>query len=146
MRLDVVGKNLLAGRELDHVLLATDDVEMARPIEASEVAGVEPSVSGECFAIRFRVAIVTRHDDGTADRDFADALFVRLIDPDFDAVERRTHRSDFVVLKARDGGGPGGLAQAVALQDGEAETMKILRHARVEASPGRNGQPQSAPE
>jgi hypothetical protein len=95
---------------------------------------------------RSTLTIVTRHDDGAADQDFADPFFVRLIDPDFDAVERRTYRSELVVLESRDGGGPGGLAQAVALQDGEAETMEIPRHARVEARTGRNGQTQPAPE
>src|SRR5688572_21574039 len=97
---------------------------------------MEPSIGGEGFAVRFRVTIVTRHYDGAADQNFADAFFVRLIDPDFEAVERCTYRSDLVVLKARDSGGPRSLAQAVALQDGEAETMKIPRHARVEARPG----------
>ena len=83
MRLDIIGKNPLAGRKFDHVLLATDDVKMARAIKASEIAGAEPSISGEGFAVRFRVAMVTGHDDGAADQDFADSLFIRLINPDF---------------------------------------------------------------
>src|SRR6266508_352441 len=73
MRLDVIGKNLLDGREFDHVLLSTDDVKMAIAIEASEIAGTKPSFTGEGFAVRFRVAIVTRHDDGAANQNFADA-------------------------------------------------------------------------
>src|SRR5205085_3061616 len=113
-------------------LFAPSDVKMTLTVEAAQIARTKPAVSGEGFAIRFRVLIIARHDNRTANEHFADAFAVRLINLDLDIIERRAHGADFIILKACDGCGPRCLRQSVALEQGEAEAMKIARHVGIE--------------
>ena len=55
-RLDVAGVDVVAAPD-DHVLLATDDIQVAVLVEAGEVAGVEPTVAPR-LGRRFRVVEV----------------------------------------------------------------------------------------
>src|SRR5213075_1368946 len=119
---------------------------MSLAVKTSQVAGTKPMIVGECLAISFRVVVVTRRDDGPANQHFAYAVFIRLIDLDLDAIERRSDGSNLVFLKASYSCGSRSLRQAIALQDSETEPVKIFRDFRIETGSARYGEPQLAAE
>ena len=119
---------------------------MSVAVKTSQVAGTKPMIGGKCLAISFRVVVVTRRDDGPANQHFADAVFIRLIDLDLDAIKRRPDRSHLVIFKAGYSCRSRSLRQAIALQDSETEPVKIFRDFRIETSSARNGEPQLAAE
>lgn len=69
--LDALGGNVLALRELEHVLLAVDDLEAAHAVHLDDVAGVEPPVGLDRLGRLLGVAVVLLEDDGTAHEQLA---------------------------------------------------------------------------
>src|SRR5438874_12042530 len=119
---------------------------MSLAVKTSQVAGTKPMIGGKCLAISFRVVVVTRRDDGPANQHFADAVFIRLIDLDLDAIERCPNGSNLVILKASYSCRSRSLRQSIALQDSGTEPVKIFGDFRIETGPSRNGEPQLAAE
>ena len=86
-RFDVFGINVLAFFGDDHVFLAAEELQMASGIEAAEIAGHQPAVD-DGFGGEFRLVQVAGHDRFAANRNFADAVGVRIDDANFHAGER----------------------------------------------------------
>src|SRR5437588_6483138 len=105
---------------------------MSLTVKTSQVAGTKPMIGGKRLAISFRVVVVTRRDDGPANQHFADAVFIRLIDLDLDAIKRRPDRSNLVIFKASYSCRSRSLRQSIAMKDRETEPVKIFRDFRIE--------------
>src|SRR5688572_7820103 len=116
---------------------------MSLPIKAAQVTGAKPAITCECIAVSSGILIIAGHHNRPADQDFADSLFVRLIDFDFNSIERRAHRSDLVVFKSRYRCGSAGFRQAITLENCETQMMKIPRNIFVEAGSSRNRKSES---
>ena len=90
MRLDLLGIYVLAIAENDHVLAASGDKEIAARVKVTEITGVEPSVFQD-LGCSIRTVVVTLHDDGPANQDFARTIIGVLpwaLDSNFIAWER----------------------------------------------------------
>src|SRR5687768_10141848 len=98
MCFNIFRKDILAGGQFDHIFLTTDDVEMTLFVKAAQIAGAEESLAGEGLSVSFRILVVARHHYRPPDYYFTNAFSVRFVDPDFDAVQRRAHRSNPVIL------------------------------------------------
>ena len=127
MNFEVLGVNVFARRQHDHVLAAADDVEMA-VIELAEVAGAKPAVIRKRVCRRLFVAVVAGKNHRPFYQHFADALGVRFGDLDLGTVHRFADRSDAVVVLVCGGRRTASFGQAVALQNGKSELMKVLCH------------------
>ena len=94
-RLDVLGKNVLAARDDDHLLAAADDEQIAVVVDAAEIAGAEEAVVGEALLGGLLVVPVAREHAGPARLDFAGAwLDIGLrLDPDIGVLDRLAHAS-----------------------------------------------------
>lgn len=69
--LDALGRNVLALGELEHVLLAVDDLEAAHAVDLDDVARVEPAVGLDRLGRLVGVLEVLLEDDGPAHQQLA---------------------------------------------------------------------------
>ena len=80
MSFDLFRVNVLAVRQNDNVLTSACDRQVAVGIDKTQVAGVEPSVAYDFGGLHVG-AIIALHQQRTANPDFANAVFIRRIDP-----------------------------------------------------------------
>lgn len=69
--LDTLGRDVLALRQLEHVLLAVDDLEPAHAVDFDDVTRVEPAVRFNHLGGFFRVLVILLKHDGTAHEQLA---------------------------------------------------------------------------
>ena len=112
------GGDVLAAGGDDDLLLAAGDPQVAVLVELAEVAGVEPAVDDRLGG-RGRVVAVPAQTLTPCSEDLA---VVR--DPDAAAGQRLADRADLDPLRDVDRGRRGGLGEAVALEDGEADAAE----------------------
>src|SRR5207248_2002391 len=138
--LDELRRDVLAVRELEQLLLAVCDEEVAALVEASNVARLEPSVLGEDRRGLVRMVVVAAHHVGPAHEYLA-----LLVCPHLDAGERQADRADAVVF------GPvrrddAGLRHAVALQYRHARAEECVRERGRQRRSARHEEAQPAPD
>ena len=121
--------DVLASGGDDELLLATGDRQVAIGIELADVAGVQETVVVDGLLGRGLVAPVAAQDVRTADQHLA-----VLGDPDRRPRDRPPDRSDPDRMRQVDARAPGGLGEAVALADGDADTAEEVAEPRAERS------------
>src|ERR1700730_15552483 len=113
----------------DDVLGAADNIERAVVIEASEVAGPEPSFADH-FVGRGLVAVIAGHHVGSARDYFAHAGAVGCVELYFDARERLADRArDQCIAGARDAQYRRRFGEPVTLEQLDADVVEKLRDA-----------------
>ena len=132
------GRDVLAGRGDDEVLLAPGDREEPLVVEDAEVAGVQPAVLVDHLLGGGLVVPVALEDHVALDEDLA----VRR-DPDRAARDRPAHGADLLRVGRVGVGRGAGLGQAVALEDGDA--ARRGRSARAGCRAGRPRSRSTAP-
>ena len=88
--LQLVGVDVLAAGVEDQILLPPDERQVAVLVEPSKVAGAQPA-AGQHLARRLRVVEIARHHVRALCEYLADAVGVRVLDPDLDAGQRWPH-------------------------------------------------------
>src|SRR5713101_1143899 len=114
--LDVLGVDLRAVGEDDHVLLPSVQPQQAVLVERAEIARVVPAVTIEDRARRLLVLPVALEHVGTPREDLA-----VLGDLDLHAGQRRADRAKAVVLDAVERQPRGALGRSIALNDVDAQ-------------------------
>ena len=104
----------------------------------------QPSFSTRCRS--FEILVVAFHHDRPADSNFADAGAVRIDNLELYAWQSGSHGADNVVFHACDRGGSRRLSEAVALENGESQIMKILGHIQVKGRSATDEEPELAAE
>lgn len=132
--------NVLAARGDEDVLLAAGDGEVAVVVERAEVAGGEPVV-GEGGVGGDRVVPVGAEDDAALDEHLA-----VVGDADRGAGDGLADRAGAGLERRDDGGGRGGLGEAVALVDDDAGGVEEEVEVAVERGAAADGVAHTAAE
>ena len=128
--LDGGGGHVLAACSDDEVLLAAGDVQEPVHVQASQVAGGEPSVGGEGILRRLGVLVIAVEHAASLQLDLA--FFGK---PHRESGERHAHTAGAERRAQRGERARGGrLGQAVALVDGDAGAAVERQKLRVERS------------
>src|SRR6266567_3748084 len=122
----LVRVNVLAVSVDDDLFRSPDEIEIAVFVQTPEVAGVEPAIDKRA-AGRVRVFVVTEHDVWPTSNHFTNTACVSVGDSHLDARQGFPDAScQHPIRRSRDGQHRRCFSQAVALEDREAETLKIF--------------------
>ncbi len=145
MDLKVLGVHVLTRGQDDHVLAPADDVEMTIHLLA-QIARAEPAVLGKRLSGRGLVVVIAFEHHRPAYQNLTDTVGVGLVDLYLRAVHRFADRAYAVVVLVCRCRRPARLGQAVALQNGKAELMKVRGHRLVKSRSGGDSDTQLAAE
>ena len=140
--LDLLGTDILAARQHDHVLDAPGDRQRAVGLDAAEIAGPEPTVLGERRPGGPAVRKIAGEDVRAADLHLADPLAVGIGDAQFAALDRLALGADPAGAEPVVGGDRRGLDQPVPGEHLEAEAFEPPGNPLVEPGAAGDRHPQ----
>src|SRR5258708_39244045 len=123
---DVLGIDIFPFFSDDHIFLAASELQVARFVEAAEVAGQEPPVD-DGFRRQFRLIQVARHHGFAANRNFANAVGGRIHDAHFHPWQWLANgvRAKWFQIIDRDC--RAGFGESVSVGDGNPEIVEKLQ-------------------
>ena len=127
------GGDVLAAGGHEDLLLAPGDPQEAVVVELADVAGVEPAVADRLGGRRVVAAVAAEQVDA------AQADLAVVGDAHVDAGQRQADRADPHLAGAVDGGRGGGLGEAVALEDRDADAAVEVAEAGAERGAAGDG-------
>ena len=116
--LDRSGCDIFSSGGLEQVLLAVCDLEIAVRVELTDVARFQPSV-GERLPRLLRILVVAGENVVAANQDLS-----ILGDSNLNPWQRHSHRPEFRFPGPVEGGGRGGLGQAITFEDLETDPVE----------------------
>src|SRR4030095_2951441 len=140
-----IGVDVFSVRENDDFFLSSGDKQVPAGIQAPQVARMEPILLQYCCR-SFEILVVAFHHDRPADSNVADAGAVSIDNLELYAWQSGSHGADNVVFHACDRGGSRRFSEAVALENGESQIMKILGHIQVKGRSATDEEPELAAE
>ncbi len=142
--LEFVDVDVVAAGVDDHFLGAADDVEIAFAVEASEIAGMEPSVAQHRVG-RGLIVVVTRHHVGSASENLTDVRTILESQFDLDSWNRLAHRSRPHRLVGTGGGEHGrAFGESVAFEQTDAYVVEEFGDSFGESRAAADGEPEPA--